>query len=387
MANVIDLFSGVGGLSNGFKKAGFDILLANEIDEQIAYSYTKNNPETLMINMDIKKFVLDFDNIIASKLENINDIKRKKQIKNGLKNVDVIIGGPPCQGFSMAGARIRKKNGFIDDPRNFLFKYYFKVLQKFEPKYFVFENVQGLITMDNGDILKQIITIFSDDSNFKNGAYKIDTLLIDSSKLGIPQKRKRLIILGRKKDNIHLKERLKDYIDLNKIKTVTVRDAISDLAYLNSGEGSYEQNYKFDPNTDYQRELRKNARKLYNHVAFNHSEKVMRRIKEVKSGENFKSLSDSKKIRSVHSGSHGRLEWDNPSYTITTRFDTPSAGRVIHPQLNRTITPREAARLQSFDDTFKFYGSKTSICKQIGNAVPPKLAFAIATIIKNDLRN
>ena len=89
----------------------------------------------------------------------------------------------------------------------------------------------------------------------------------------------------------------------------------------------------------------------------------------------------------MHSGSYGRLEWDKPSYTITTRFDTPSAGRVIHPQLNRTITPREAARLQSFDDTFKFYGSKTSICKQIGNAVPPKLAFAIATIIKNDLRN
>lgn len=143
--NVIDLFSGVGGFSSGFQKAGYDILLANEIDPMIAESYRMNHKDTLMINRDIKDIVENTNEIIQEELITIEDDTRKNEIIEGLKKVDIIIGGPPCQGFSMAGARIRKNKDkeFIDDPRNYLFKYYFKMIQKYEPNYFIMENVQG----------------------------------------------------------------------------------------------------------------------------------------------------------------------------------------------------------------------------------------------------
>ena len=148
---VIDLFAGVGGLSSGFRKAGYDIVLANEIDKSISDSYKKNHPDTLMINDDIKNFI--------PYLDELND------------KVDVIIGGPPCQGFSMAGARIRKKNAFLEDPRNFLFRNYFEVVQKVEPKYFIMENVPGMLSMSNGKIIEEIENLFSDETNFKKGKY------------------------------------------------------------------------------------------------------------------------------------------------------------------------------------------------------------------------
>lgn len=380
--NVIDLFSGVGGLSSGFQKAGYDIILANEIDPMIAESYRKNHPATLMINRDIKYLADNFKECIDENLSLIDDPERRDEIRSKLSSIDVIIGGPPCQGFSMAGARIRKTNEFIEDPRNFLFKYYFKLLQIFEPEFFVFENVPGLVNLNNGDILNEIIKIFSDSSEFTGGGYNIETKIIDSTIAGVPQKRKRLIILGSKSYKIDILDNLKEYIESKDIpNNVTVADAISDLNYLKSGDGEYISEYKSEPQTKYQIARRANAKNLYNHVAPLHAEKTIARIAELKQGENYRNLKDHESIKSVHSGSYGRLEWSNNAPTITTRFDTPSAGRVIHPELNRALTPREAARIQSFDDDFVFYGNKSSIGKQIGNAVPPLLAEALANII------
>lgn len=361
---VIDLFAGVGGLSAGFRKAGYDIVLANEIDKDISESYKKNHPETIMINDDVKN--------ILPYLDNLN------------YKIDVIVGGPPCQGFSMAGARIRKKNAFLEDKRNFLFRNYFEVVQKIEPKYFIMENVPGMLSMANGRIIKEIEKIFSDEKNFKNGKYYIYKQVLNAGDYGVPQDRHRLIIFGSKK-KIDFKrafeETKKRMIKVGKIKKVTIYDAISDLNFLSSGEGSFKQDYKISPLTEYQKERRKNSTELYNHKATNHNKIAINRMKELKPGGRRLDLKEGKKIKSVHSGAYGRMKWEDISKTIITRFDTPSSGVYIHPEQLRTITPREAARLQSFDDDFIFYGSKSSIIKQIGNAVPPLLAYYIANVI------
>lgn len=362
---VIDLFSGVGGLSAGFEKAGYDIVLANEFDKDIAKSYQLNHKKTIMINDDIK-----------------NILPEVEKYKN---KIDVIIGGPPCQGFSMAGARIRK-NSFLEDPRNFLFRNYFSVVQAVEPKYFVMENVPGMLSMEKGKIIEEIEKIFSDEKNFKKGRYYLYRRVFSTDEYGVPQSRSRLIIFG-SKNKLDFEKLFEDtkkqMIEDGRIKKVTIEDAISDLNWLESSEGSFEQEYKFEPKSEYQKERRKNSEKLYNHIATNHSEKALERIKQLSQGGRRLDLKDGEKIKSVHSGAYGRMRWDEVAKTLITRFDTPSSGVYIHPERNRTLTPREAARVQSFDDDFIFYGNKSSIIKQIGNAVPPLFAYYLANVIKN----
>ena len=361
---VIDLFAGVGGLSTGFRKAGFNIVLANEIDKEISESYKKNHPETRMINDDIKN--------ILSKIE-----------KN---KIDVIVGGPPCQGFSMAGARIRgkKSNKFLNDPRNYLFRHYFNIVKKIEPKYFVMENVPGMLSMKSGKIIKEIEKLFTDEKNFKNGKYYLYKTVLNAYDYGVPQERHRLIIIGSKKEVDFKKifESVKcEMISSNEIYLTTISDAISDLNFLSSGEGLFEQEYRIEPLSRYQIDRRANSKKLYNHIATNHSAVAIDRMKRLKPGDRRMNLKEGRKIKSVHSGAYGRMRWDEPAKTIITRFDTPSSGVYVHPELNRTLTPREAARIQSFDDDYIFYGNKNSVIKQIGNAVPPLLAYYLAKVI------
>lgn len=385
---VIDLFSGAGGFSEGFKKAGFDILVANEIDTMIAQTHMANHPETLMINMGIEEFADNIDGIINDKLDNMEDINRANEIRNHINDVDVIIGGPPCQGFSMAGARNRQANAFMEDPRNYLFRHYFRVIQHFEPTYFIMENVQGLESMKGGEILREIIALFEDENNFNNGRYYLSRKIISADELGVPQARKRLIIIGSKIENINIDEgiaRVKERLNIP--NRVTIEEAISDLNYLESGEGQFESDYRNEPLSNYQIARRGESDRLYNHIGPRHNEVALDRIRRIEQGQNWQDLEERDEIKSVHSGSYGRLEWDNQSTTITTRFDTPSAGRVIHPEQHRALTPREAARIQSFDDSFVFYGNKTSVGKQIGNAVPPLVAEVLANIIRDDMEN
>jgi DNA (cytosine-5)-methyltransferase 1 len=388
--NVIDLFSGVGGFSIGLIQAGYNIVLANEIDSQIAASYKHNHPNTLMVNCDINSLINNYDKEIKKSLieQNLNTEKFAKDI---LK-INLIVGGPPCQGFSMAGSRIRKSNEFIEDPRNQLFKSYFKIIQKFEPEYFVFENVVGILSMDNGKVIQEIEKLFETKSNFKQGKYYLQKKIFNANEFGVPQKRKRVLIIG-SKTPFEIEELITKTISkLPKNKKAlfnsktTVYDAISDIAFPN--ETSYEKlaPYQNKPNSSLQKHLIGNSKKIYNHIIPNHSPIALDRIKRIKAGQNWKDLAENDTIKSVHSGAYGRLNWGDCSVTITTRFDTPSAGRFIHPVLNRNITPREAARIQTFPDNVIFTGNKTSICKQIGNAVPPLLAEFIGYLI-NELNN
>jgi DNA (cytosine-5)-methyltransferase 1 len=386
--NVIDLFSGVGGFSTGLHNAGFRTILANEIDKQIAESYQNNHPDTLMINEDINDFVTNIDKYIEASIDKIST-KNKHIIKNKLSKINLVVGGPPCQGFSMAGGRIRKQEKFIDDPRNYLFKRYFEVIQKFEPKYFILENVIGITSMNNGEILEQILELFSNENNFQNGKYYLSYKIFKMEEYGVPQRRRRFILIGSKKD-FNLDDMIKytfENLPQDKIKLFqsnhSVYDAISEIFINNDSDYSEKIEYFNKPKNDLQKYLRNKSNYIVQHLVPSHSEETIDRIKRIKQGQNWKDLEECESIKSVHSGAYGRMIESEPSVTITTRFDTPSAGRFIHPYRHSNITIREAARIQTFPDTFVFKGNKTSICKQIGNAVPPLFAEFLGNLINN----
>lgn len=356
MTRIVDLFSGVGGFSEGFKQNNFIITKAVEFDNEIATSYSLNHEDTIMLNKDISKICIDnyFDE----------------------GECEVIIGGPPCQGFSMVGHRSRR--GFVDDPRNYLFRKYYEVVKVVKPDVFVIENVKGIISSQRGQIFKEIKEIFREEG------YYVDYRILNAKDFGIPQNRERVFIFGsKKKFNLekmvqiarkNILKRDSDFFD-----TPTIKDVIGNLPKpTETGIVSVGK-----PKTPYQEYLYSEETTV--HTIRRHSTKTLDRIKKIKPGNNFSSLSE--EIGSVYSGSYGRLESNGISNTITTRFDTPSGGKFIHPLEDRTITPREAARIQSFKDEYVFFGTNSSIGKQIGNAVPPKLAFFISEVVKGILND
>lgn len=346
---VVDLFAGVGGLSLGFEMLGAKTVLANEYDADIAKSYQKNRPNVKMLVKDITKLDLK---------ETFEPYKSK---------VDVVVGGPPCQGFSQKGQRKS-----INDERNFLFRYYVDVVKLLQPKYFVMENVPNLLTTENGFFKDEITSLFN------QLGYTINPMVLNAADYGVPQNRHRAVIIGKKgSEKVEMIKPLK--------KQTTAWDVISDLAFLESGEGNFEQDYLKAAETDYQKQMRKKSSRLFNHCVTAHSIDAIKKLKLIPPEKGKEFLPKKMLTKSIYSGTWSRIEKDKVSVTITTRFDTPSSGRFSHPFLNRAITVREAARLQSFPDDFVFYGNKSSQMKQVGNAVPPLLAKAIAQAICNDM--
>ena len=359
---IIDLFAGVGGISTGFKKAGFIVVSANEYKADIANTYIKNHPETKMI------------------IKDITDIN-SKELLNGENEIDVVVGGPPCQGFSMAGRRIRNGGTFLNDPRNDLFKEFIRVVKDIKPKEFVMENVAAMLNIHGGAVKDEII------KRFKKIGYETKVHILLAADYGVPQLRKRAVFIG---NRIGVDPGdffpQKTHGPKGKMPYVTVAETILDLPKISAGFGTFESKYSsFQKLTQYQKERRLKSKKLYNHKATQHDPRIIEILKNIKEGEGRLSLPAVLRTKSVHSGAFGRMNRNKPAYTITTRFDTPSVGRVTHPSQHRALTPREAARLQSFDDDFIFYGNKGSIGIQIGNAVPPLLAKAIASKIKKIL--
>lgn len=348
---VIDLFAGVGGLSLGFEKAGFDVVIANEYDSPIATAYQYNHKNTKMIVGDITSIDLN------------------ETFGKYVGKIDVIIGGPPCQGFSQKGQRKT-----INDERNFLFKYYVKVVDLVKPTYFVMENVPNLLTAEKGYFRKELIELFD------TIGYKLNMGVLNASDYGVPQNRRRAVIIGKYRN-------VAPELPKALHKTVTIWDAISDLAFLNSGEGTEEQEYKFPPESDYEKMLRGKCNVLHNHVATRHSAVALKRLAMIPPNAGKEVLPEDQLTKSIYSGTWTRMRKDEVSVTITTRFDTPSSGKFTHPYLNRAITVREAARIQSFPDDFVFIGNKGSQMKQVGNAVPPLLAKAIAQTIMDDIKD
>lgn len=345
--NILDLFCGAGGFSYGMhRNKHFITAVALDFNEKAAYTFKKNMPKTDVVTGDITN----------------NEIKKNIIDKSKKAKVNMIIGGPPCQGFSLKG----KKLG-IDDPRNYLFKEYLKLVEEIKPEIFVIENVKSLLTTAGGWFKNQILQYID------SLGYHVSYGILNAKQFGVPQSRERAIFICSRSLVIPLPTGNDDI--------VTVRDAISDLAYLNSAEGDFELEYTTQATTNYQNMMRKNSSKLYNHKASNHSDLALKKLAMIPAEKGKEYLPEELRGKQKFNTTWGRLTWDTFSPTIDTRFDTPSNGTNSHPELDRAITTREAARIQSFDDNFIFHGSKFYIRTQIGNAVPPLLAEAIANII------
>lgn len=335
-------------MSLGFENAGFETVAANEFNKSIADSYENNFPGVTMIQDDIAQ--LDIEKEFGS-----------------WRGVEVVVGGPPCQGFSQKGSRLSLK-----DERNYLFKKYYEVVEVVRPKVFVIENVPNILTSSDGYFAREINTIFT------SLGYSVTQRVLRSEDYGVPQRRRRAIIIGSQESK---EMRLEQY----KKPPTSAWNAISDLDFLESGEGEFRQDYAYAPQSSYQHRMRDRSHYLYNHVATTHSVEALRRLRQIppEGGKEF--LSPDQLTKSIYSGTWSRIVKSEPTVTITTRFDTPSSGRFTHPYRDRAITVREAARIQSFPDDIVFHGTKSSQMLQVGNAVPPLLAESIGTCIMDSV--
>ena len=391
----VDLFAGCGGLSEGFLQLDFEGLCHVDIDEKACETLSNRLKYYGEESSQIKKKVLNYD------LTNHDNIDKIIELLNG-KEVDVLLGGPPCQAFSTVG-RAQDPNSMKNDKRNYLYKHYIECLTRIKPKIFIFENVTGLLTSKpNGyRIFPEIIKEFE-----KNGydVYNNEKeIVLNSVNYGVPQLRKRVILIGIKKE---LKIKSKDIYNLIEkthygpceedtklLKFVTVEEAISDLPKLFPGEGKEEVPFKSNSNNDYIKIMRKeNTDKLYNHVARKHNEKDRERYKLLsKNNWLLKDLVNFRPDLVNYDPNHfinkyKVQQFDRPSLTIVAHL-SKDGNLFIHPDSSqeRTFTVREAARIQSFPDDFQFIGARTNQYKQIGNAVPPLMSKAIAKAVKKVL--
>lgn len=331
---VIDLFCGCGGLSLGFERAGFKPVLAIDVWKDALTTYEFNNLEVKTLCADISML-------------NPLEIKRKYDISE----VDVIIGGPPCQGFSIAGKRI------VEDKRNELYKSFVNFVRYFKPRAFVMENVPNILSMGDGIVRDSII------KDFEAIGYNVVYKVLLASDYGVPQNRRRAVFVG-------LKDGIFSFPLPTVNKTVCSKDALSDLPEDTIEDG---EAYIKPIQSDYQRLMRKNSSAIHNHQITDHTDKTIEIISMVPDGGNYKDLpNELKETRRVNIA-WTRLNSQKPSFTIDTGHR-----HHFHYVYNRIPTVRESARLQSFPDDFIFKCSKTSQYKQVGNAVPPLMAEVIA---------
>lgn len=350
--NVIDLFCGCGGFSKGFEQAGFDVRLGIDIWEDAVTTYKANFPKAATIVGDISNLTGD-DLLSAAKMS--------------ADDVDVIIGGPPCQGFSLSGKRM------LDDPRNILYKSFVRMVETIQPKAFVMENVPGLVRLFNGQVKTQVI------EDFTNIGYKVQMKQLTACDFGVPQARTRVFFVGINESKIaHPSFSFpKETYGTDKKPYVTCKDALSDLDFI--GDTKLlpdETEYELPATTEYQKIMRKDSNKLLNHVTTIHTEKTRRIIAMVPDGGNYKDLPQELWSTRKVNIAWTRMDSKKPCFTIDTGHN-----HHFHYRANRVPTVRESARIQSFPDNFKFIGIKTSQLKQVGNAVPPLLAQAVAESI------
>lgn len=357
MFTCVDLFSGAGGLSKGFLDAGFNVILGVDFDDAALETFKKNHGSAEAMKLDL----FDHKNI-----DIIVDYLNKKNVK-----LDVLIGGPPCQGFSIAGPRD------LNDKRNSLYLAMVKLAKKIQPQAVVLENVPGMIQTNNGIGAKRIV------QDFAEIGYKMVPKLLYAPDYGIPQMRKRVFFVG-------LRDSDREFVFpdamIDKEHYFTCEDAISDLASLQTGNGDIiygdeVQAYATEPQSEYQKMMRKKSRSVYNHIGSIPIEKTRKMIALVPEGKNYKALPEKYQGIYKYHEALTRYHSKKPSNTINTGHRSH-----FHYKWNRIPTVRESARLQSFPDDFIFYGNKSQQYRQVGNAVPPILGQVVAIQLKSFLK-
>ncbi|WQT06113.1 DNA cytosine methyltransferase [Helicobacter pylori] len=419
----ISLFSGAGVGCYGLLEEGFECVATNEILEKRLNIQRINNKckfDEGYICGDIKE--LEIKEKILKRIEFYS--------KNfGNDRVDLVVATPPCQGMSVANHK--KKNDEIK--RNSLVVESVDLIKQIKPRFFILENVPSFYKtgcIDKNDNLLEIGSMIEQNLS---GDYRLYDEVINFKNFGANSSRTRTLVIGVCKEFKDFTSALEFFPDFKQEKTLkevigslkpltwgeydstdfyhsfrtypkhmqewikdlkegqsafeNVQDAISDLAYLCSNEGAFESDYLNPIQSSYQALMRKNSPKLYNHQATNHSQAALEKLKLINKEQGKECLPKNLHGKQQFKSTWGRLNWNKISPTIDTRFDTPSNGTNSHPELHRSITPREAARIQSFSDDYIFYGNKTSVCKQIGNAVPPLLALALGKAILKSARN
>jgi len=346
----VDLFSGAGGLSRGFLDAGYDVVLGVDFDDAALKTFKANHGSAEAMKLDL------FDH---SNIDKIIKFLDEKNIK-----LDVLVGGPPCQGFSIAGPRD------MNDKRNSLYLAMVKLADRLKPQAVVLENVPGMIQTNGGIGAKRIV------QDFAEIGYKMTPKLLYAPDYGIPQIRKRVFFVGLRDSNEEFEFPL---ATCDKDNYVTCVDAIDDLPSLQTeaGEiiyGDEIQDYRTPARTEYQNLMRKNTKLVQNHIGSIPIEKTKKMISLVPEGKNYKALPEEYRGLYKYHEALTRYHSQKPSLTINTGHRSH-----FHYLYNRIPTVRESARLQSFPDDFIFYGNKSQQYKQVGNAVPPMLGQVIAT--------
>ena len=385
MLTSIDLFCGAGGFTEGFKQAGFRCLYGNDIDPNAIETFRLNHPQAWADSRQIEKV-------------DPGNVRRKLGLRRG--ELSVITGGPPCQGFS-----INAPDRFLEDPRNALFKHYIRFIDEFKPLAFVFENVPGILSLADGHIYERV------QNELKKHGYQLSSRILFAAHYGVPQERWRLIIMGSRKglapavpEPTHFASgranfkggkthtiQLLPFDRLALLPHVTVSEALADLPELEMGEGGEVVAYGDISPSNYAKSLRNGNIETYNHYAAKLAPQNRERLKYIKPGGSWRDIpfhllpKGMKRARkSDHTKRYGRLRGDGLSATIMTKCD-PHWGPVFLPSQDRALTVREAARLQSFPDNYRFVGPRVSQYEQVGNAVPVLMAKAIAKAIARHL--
>ena len=362
----IDLFSGAGGMSEGFRQAGFSICAANDFDADAAITYKANHIGTEFIPGPIESI-------------SATNFLRAANIKKG--ELDVLVGGPPCQAFSV----YNHQRGMHDE-RSGLFREYLKIVEGIMPKFVVIENVTGITSVADGKAVQEIYL------SLKNLGYHVEHRILRAEEFGVPQERRRIFFIGSL-----CQQKIVWPIPFcwpnSLFPSVTVKEAIGDLPKLNILEGSEEAEYTLESGSNYQKMMREDSNMVCNHVAPFLAPINLERLKHIPPGGSWRDipvelLPAGMKLakRSDHTKRYGRLHPNGLASTILTKCDL-HWGAYIHYDQERTLTVREAARLQSFPDRFKFLGAKGEQFRQVGNAVPPLLAKAVAQSIASMLNS
>jgi DNA (cytosine-5)-methyltransferase 1 len=343
--NTLDLFCGIGGLTLGMEKAGLSCILGVDYWPDAGKTFQHNHPSTPFLCADLT--AISPEDIVAKSL-----VPRD--------SIDIVVGGPPCQGFSTVGKRTET------DPRNRLWERYLDVVDYVRPAYVLIENVEGMNVMGGGAVRDSIIAAFNQIG------YAMKSRVLLSADYGVPQLRKRIVFLGWLPP---LPEPAFPHPSFSRNGYVTVRDAIFDLPHLQSGQLA--DKYSEPPFSDYQLGLRGTETTLHNHEAAKHPVELVNLLSHIPDGGNRKSIPDSLQPKSGFHNSYARLASDKPAIAVTSNMRKPSSARSTHPTQNRGLTVREGMRLQTFPDSFVVLGTRTSQYLQVGNAVPPRLGYAL----------